>query len=371
MLSNTIVSITGMSQSLERGAENPVMFATFLATVGIVLIVSFSCSLTEAALYAVSPSYVRHLSERGTVAGKLLRKFKSNIDRPIVAILILNTFANTAGAAIAGAQASLLWGEEFLVWFTLGITLAVLYLGEITPKVLGVTHSRSLAPIVSVPLEAAMLGLTPLIWLSQKLTQFLRGSGKGGPVAPEEEVLQMARLSAEEGSILPIEAHIIHNVLRLNEVKVRDVMTPRTVLTRLPAELTLKELAEQDRSWRHSRIPVYSGDDMDNLTGVVLRRDIYTHLADDNFEPTVGSLAKPIRFVPEHMPGHMLLNEFLTARQHLFGVVDEYGGLAGIVTLEDILESLLGREIVGEFDPAVDMQELARRLARARASRRT
>ena len=286
-------------------------------------------------------------------------------------MLILNTFAHTAGAAIAGAQAQLLWGKGILFWFTIIMTLAVLYFTEIIPKVLGVTFNKQLAYVIAGPLQVMIVVLTPLIWVSQRLTQFVCGAATTLPSAPEEEVLQMAKISAEEGSILPVEARIIHNVLKLNEVKVRDVMTPRTVLSRLPAEMTLKELTARGMPWRHSRVPVYEGSDMDNLVGIVLRREVYNRLAEDDFEPTLGSLAKPIRFVPEHMHGHMLLAEFLKGLQHLFGVVDEYGGLAGIVTLEDILEEMIGQEIVDEFDLAVDMQELARRLARAKGQPET
>lgn len=338
----------------------------FVLAITTVIGVSFLCSLAEAALYSVSPFHVRRLESGGSRAGKLLGKFKANMDAPVAAILILNTFAHTAGAALAGFQFSRIFPSQSPLLFAILMTLAVLYISEIIPKVLGVTYNRSLSRMLAPPLQLLIVGLSPFVWISKGLTRLLPGRGDKEPVAPEEEVLHMAAMSAEEGSILPIEAHIIENVLRLDRVTAGDIMTPRTVVFSLPAETTLKELSIQGMPLRYSRVPLYTGGDPENLTGVVHRADVYTHLAKDDFAPTLGSVAKPIRFVPESMAAHTLLREFLTERKHMFGVVDEYGGLEGIVTLEDVLEELIGQEIVDESDLAVDMQELARRIAKAK-----
>ena len=338
----------------------------FVASVATVLVVSALCSLTEAALYAVRLPYARQLADSGSVAGKLLVRFKAGMEQPISAILIVNTIANTAGASVAGVQArSLGFTEPQLFWFTVTFTLAVLLFSEILPKVVGVVYSRPIARALALPLNLTIVCLYPLIWVVRSLTKLLKPRE---PIlaAPEEEVYQMATLSAEEGSILPIEAKLVQNVLRLNEVRARDIMTPRTVVFRLPAILTLREVAQQVKRWSQSRIPVHSADDPEQCTGLVLTKDILNKLAKDEFGATLQSIARPLFFVPESTPGHILLKTFLQRQTHLFGVVDEYGGLAGVVTLEDVMESLLGEEIVDEADISVDLQEVARLRLRQR-----
>lgn len=170
----------------------------------------------------------------------------------------------------------------------------------------------------------------------------------------------MAVLSAEEGSILPHEAEMVQNVLGLDRLATREIMTPRPVVLKLPDDLTLREVAERVDEWTYSRIPLYDSDDPETWVGFVLSQDILTGLADDQFDQPVSSLSKPLFFVSEKTAGHVLLKAFLKRRSHLFGVTDEYGDLTGIVTLEDVLESLIGEEIVDEVDLAVDMQEVAR-----------
>lgn len=339
-----------------------------IVSVAIVLIVSALCSLTEAAVYAVRMPYIRQLTESGSTAGTLLTGFKKNMERPITAILIINTAANTAGAVVAGAQARQVFGEASLIWFSAGFTVLVLFFSEIMPKVAGVTYNRSVARAVSVPLSAVITALYPVVWLSQRVSRALR-HGKPPPVAPEAEVRQMAALSAEEGSILPFESELVKNVLRLDEVKARDIMTPRTVVFKLPANATVKDVAEDTSKSPYARIPIWATDDPDNWIGVVFRTDILASLARDEFDTTLDSLRKPLGFVPDMARGHRLLDEFIRRREHLMGVVDEYGGMLGIVTLEDVFESLIGREIVDETDAIVDLQAVARRRAAQRLER--
>ncbi|HEX9729321.1 MAG TPA: hemolysin family protein [Gemmatimonadales bacterium] len=331
----------------------------FFFAVATVLVVSAVCSLTEAALYAVPAAYVRQLNEAGGTAGRLLLDFKQNMERPITAILVLNTAANTAGAAVAGSQARLLFGEAALIWFPALFTLAVLFFAEILPKVAGVAYNRTVARVTAVPLKGAMVGLYPLVWLSQRATRVVQRSGSH-PVASEEEVGHMVDLSAEEGSILPLEAELVRNVLALNDVTARDIMTPRTVVFKVAANTTVGQLSAQALRLAYSRIPVYDPNDPENWHGVVLRRNLLARLAGDEFDVTIGSMCRAIHFVPETIAGHQLLAEFLKRREHLFGVVDEYGAVVGIVTLEDVLEALIGSEIVDETDAIVDMQEAAR-----------
>ena len=331
----------------------------FITSVAVVLVVSALCSLSEAALYAVAPGYVRQLADSGNVRGRLLTRFKENMGPPITAILILNTVANTAGAAIAGAQARFLFGESALLWFSALFTLAVLVLSEIIPKVVGVTRNRVVSRAIAVPLSGVVRALWPFVWLSQRFSDALVSSRE--PVAPESEVWRIADLSAEEGSILPSEAALVKNVLRLDEIKARDIMTPRTVVFKQPNNLTVKDISKDAWALPHARIPIHDAVDTENWTGQVLRRDILACLGRDQFDVTLAALAKPLEFVPETLPGHELLQQFLKRRKHLFGVLDEHGHVIGIVTLEDVLESLIGEEIVDETDNVVDMREVARK----------
>ncbi|HPM81295.1 MAG TPA: CNNM domain-containing protein [Candidatus Anammoximicrobium sp.] len=336
----------------------------FILSVLIVLIVSAFCSLSEAALYAVRSTYIRQIAEQGSRAGQALSEFRENMEQPITAILIFNTAANTAGAAVAGAQAHVLFGESSLLWFSLSFTVAVLLVAEIIPKVLGVACSRSVATAVALPWAAVIKVLYPLIWGVQRLSRWFKP--EESHEAPEEEVRQLAQLSAEEGSILPYEAALVSNVLRLDKVRTRDIMTPRPVVFKLASDMTLREVSQKVKEWTNSRVPVYDAEDPEIWKGFVFSRDILSGLAQDQFETTLDSLCRPLFFVSEKAPGHVLLRTFLTRRTHLFGVVDEFGDITGIVTLEDVMESLLGEEIVDEADSAVDMQAVAKQRMRER-----
>lgn len=331
----------------------------FVVSIIIVLGVSAFCSLTEAALYSVRMPYVLRLAESKKSVGKILGKFKRNMEQPISAILILNTAANTAGAAVAGAQARFLFGESALVWFSASFTLAVLFFSEIVPKVVGVVYNRAVARFTAVPLSWLVTALHPLVVVIQLMTRWLRPRGRILS-APEDEVRHMAMISAEEGSILPFEAELVKNVLRLNDVTARQIMTPRPVVFRLAENLTVREVAVKVKQWTYSRVPVFAPDDPEAWTGVVLSRDILSRQANDQFDVKLEELKKPLYFVSEKTPGHVLLRAFLRRRSHLFGVMDEFGSLTGVVSLEDVLESLLGEEIVDEVDMAVDLQEVAR-----------
>jgi CBS domain containing-hemolysin-like protein len=331
----------------------------FVTSVALVLIVSALCSLSEAALYAVAPGYVRQLSESGSTQGRLLTRFKQNMGPPITAILIMNTVANTAGASLAGAQARILFGESALLLFSALFTLAVLVFSEIMPKVIGVSRNRAVSRVIAIPIAWLVKILWPFVRLTQRFSAVLAGGRE--PVAPESEVRRIADLSAEEGSILQSEAALVKNVLTLDEVKARDIMTPRTVVFKQPDNLTVKDISKDAWALPHARIPVHNADDTDDWTGSVLRTDILACLGRDQFDMTLASLARPLSFVPETLAGNKLLSLFIKRRKHLLGVIDEYGNITGIVTLEDVLESLIGEEIVDETDRVVDLREVARK----------
>ena len=337
----------------------------FVVSVVTVIVVSAICSLSEASIYAVRRPFIRTLTASGSAAGPVLDGFKDNMERPITAILIVNTAANTAGASIAGAQASALFGPQSFLWFSGAFTLSVLLFSEIFPKILGVVYSRPIARAVALPWRAAIAVLSPLVWIVGRVSEWLKPSGQVF-AAPEEEVMQLAQISAEEGSISGEEAAMVRNVLALNDLLAKDVMTPRTVVFRLPSDLTLSEADEQVVAWTHSRIPIFDPDEPDRWTGLVRATDILSGLADGRKDDPLSEISLPLPLVADTTPGHILLNRFIAERTHLFGVLDEFGGMAGVVSLEDVVESLIGQEIVDEVDQAADMREVARRRAMRR-----
>ena len=332
---------------------------TLLIAVVAVLVVSGFCSLSEASLYTVRRPYIRQLVDAGSVSGSILEDFKGNMDKPITAILVVNTLANTAGAAIAGAKAVELFGPGALLWFSAAFTAAVLFLSEIFPKILGVVHNRPVARAVALPWHAIIRTMYPITATVEQVTRLIKPTLPEA-FAPEEEVAQFARLSAEEGSILEFEARIVHNALRLNEITARDIMTPRNVVFRLPADMTVRDVLGERREWTFSRIPLYDRHDPERWTGMVRAVDVLRELAEDRSDTTLAELARPLHFVPEGVEGHVLLEQFLEKRSHLFAVLDEFGGVSGVATLEDVMESLIGSEIVDEVDRVEDMQETAR-----------
>lgn len=331
----------------------------------VVLVVSAFCSLSEASLYAVRRPFIKKLVEGGSPAGAVLDDFKDNMERPITAILVVNTIANTAGAAVAGAQASVFWTGRELLLFSAVFTLGVLFVSEIIPKVVGVAYSRSVAQAIALPWRAIILVLTPVTAVVVRFSRLLQPN-EPVLVAPEDEVVQIVRMSAEEGSILGIEADIVRNALNLDEITARDIMTPRTVVYRLRADTRVGELRSTVAEWHFSRIPIVDPEDPERWMGLVRAQDVLRALAQDRFDATLESLAGPLVSVPQTLRGHELLERFLSERSHLFAVVDEYGGVSGVTSLEDVLESLIGEEIVDEVDLHADLQELARRRHRAR-----
>ena len=338
----------------------------FVASVATVIIVSAMCSLSEASIYAVRRPFIRTLTETGSAAGPILEGFKNNMERPIAAILIVNTAANTAGAAVAGAQASALFGPESLIWFSLFFTLMVLLISEIFPKILGVVYNRPVARLVAVPWRMAIIVLHPIVWLVEHVSQWVKPSGQVF-AAPEEEVKQLAQISADEGSISLDEAVMVRNVLALDDLTAHDVMTPRTVVFRLPSTMTLGEVKEHVDEWHHSRIPIYDPEDADRWTGLVRAADVLAGMAGGQLDVPLEELSRPLHFVPETTHGRMLLHRFIEEKTHLFAVVDEFGGMAGVVTLEDVFESLIGREIVDEVDKVADLRQMALRRGRRKS----
>ncbi len=334
------------------------MFELILCSLAAICISAW-CSLLEAAFYSVPASHIEHLRSQGKRSGELLHKLRLNIEKPISAILILNTISNTAGASLAGAIATREFGSMAAGYFAAIFTLAVLVMSEIIPKTLGVAYARQLAPLMARPLNGIVAIFMPIIWFTSALTRLIKPR-KTRPETTEDDIRAMVTLTRRAGVLKPYEERTIMNLLLMDMKTVSDIMTPRTVVFSLAAEATVEEARHSPGFWNHSRIPVYAGDDTENVVGICYRRDVLTLLAEDRFDATVEDIMRPARFVLSSLALDRLLVEFLESRVHLFVVLDEYGGMEGVVSLEDVVEELLGKEIMDETDRVGDLQALAR-----------
>jgi len=333
-----------------------------IAAVGFAIIISACCSLFESVLYSVPLRHIETMVQRERRSGTILRELRANIDRPIAAILSLNTIANTAGAAIAGAAATAVFGHLWLGFFSACFTFAILVFSEIIPKTAGVVYARSLAPVISLPLKWLVFFMAPVIWFCGLITGLITRHKTADSVSSDELKI-MARLSLRMGDIKPYQESVIDNILSLDTITAKDVMTPRTVIFSLSEHLTIGEASRQSDKWEHSRFPVYDKD-MEDIVGIVLTKELFmAHAAGKENEP-LTELMRPARFVVETATLNNVLMEFMNSRQHLFVVIDEYGGLSGLITLEDILEEILGSEIMDESDQVADKRALARQRRR-------
>lgn len=333
-----------------------------LAVVGLVVGTSAACSLFEAVLYSVPASRVEALDRAKRPSGRILKRMRQRVDRPIAAVLSLNTIANTGGGALAGALAAGVFGTGIWV-FSIAFTAAILLFSEVLPKTVGVVYSRALAPFVARPLAWLVVLFGPLIALTRLATRVVRSESRE-PRISDDELLTMVGLGLRSGDFQPHEARVIQNVLALERRTVSEVMTPRPVVFTLAASLTVREAAAMTELDKHSRVPVHARDP-EELIGVVHKVDILKAVAGDRFETTLDAVMRPLNFVVAAAPLDRVLRTFLARRQHMLAVIDEFGGFAGIATLEDVLEELIGREIVDEFDAVTDMRAFARRQAAA------
>lgn len=331
---------------------------TLIAAVGLAVGISALCSLTEAVLYSVPWSHIESLRKSGKKSGHILYRLRNRVEEPITAILTLNTVANTAGAAIAGAAAVAVFGEGSLFTFSLVFTLLILFVSEIIPKTLGVLYNRFFAVVLAKPLSILVLALTPVIKAIGWVVGFLSRS-QTGPEASEEDVRALATLTRKTGVLKKFEELTIHNILMLDTRTVKEAMTPRTVIFSLPADKTVSEVWDEKRVWPYSRVPVFDQGDPENVVGIVYRREVLAALARDEHGLRLCELMKEATFIPETLTLDRVLVTFLESRIHLAVVLDEYGGVAGLISLEDILEEILGNEIMDETDQVADMRKLA------------
>ncbi len=326
--------------------------------VGFAIIISAGCSLFEAVLYSLPMRHIEALAQAGKTSGKIFKEMRLNVERPISAILSLNTIAHTAGAAVAGSAAAAVFGNEWLGYFAAFFTMAVLIFSEIMPKTAGVVYGKRLVTPVAYSLKVLIFLMAPAIWLSSLVTRLI-ARDKGEDAVTAEEIQVMARLSLQTGGIKPYQEQIIERILTLQNKMVKDVMTPRTVVFSLSEHLTLEEASGNMKKWEHSRFPVYD-EDIEDVVGVVLTKELFIALSEGKEDTPLTELMRPVHFVVETATLNSVLMEFLGSRQQLFIVLDEYGGMSGLISLEDILEEILGREIVDESDVVTDKRALAR-----------
>ncbi len=319
--------------------------------------VSFLCSILEAVLLSITPSYAERIqSERPRLGAKVI-EVKDRLDESLSSILILNTFAHTMGAAGVGSQALQVFGKEWETLIAVLLTLAILYFSEIIPKTLGATLWRQLALPAAYLISWLVKIVYPLVWLSTRLTGLFNQNS--GNEITREEIIALASLGHREGNLYPQENEYLLNLLSLREVKTGSILTPRTVVHMLNESETVSQALDNPKTRQFSRIPIY-GTGIDDIKGKVILADLFEAERNGQGAALIQDFAEPIFRVSNKLPVQQLLDLFLKQRAHLFLVEDEFGQMAGVVTLEDAIETLLGREIVDERDPVEDMQALAR-----------
>lgn len=338
-----------------------------LVFAALALCTSFLCSILESALLSVTPSYVGALQAEGDPLGDKLRHLKDDVDRPLAAILSLNTIANTVGAVGVGAQAQTIWGDAYVAVVSGVLTLAILFIAEIIPKTLGATYWRKIAPFMARILPLLILISFPLVIMAKKLMNLLSPE-ESPPLLSREEMTAMTELGVQEGIVEYGESKLLRNVLRFGALRVNDIMTPRTVLFAAEENVTVRDFFDLHPNPVFSRIPIYE-DQPDNMTGYVLKSDLLIEMARDRFSSTLKEHRREVSFVPEYQSVRELFETLVAQQQHIAIVVDEYGGIAGVVTMEDVVETLLGLEIVDESDVEQDMREMARKQWMQRARR--
>ena len=325
-----------------------------LGTLGI----SFLCSLLESVLMSTPLSFITMRKEQGYKPAEKFFKYKSDPDRPLAAILSLNTIANTLGAAAVGRQATILFGSTWFGIISALTTFLVLVFSEIVPKTIGTTYWKNLMGFVTSVISFLTIIMWPLVIIVQLITKLLSRDDDEATVS-RDEVTAMANIGLEEGVIDSDENKVIQNIMKLDKVQACDVMTPRIVAMTAQENMTLKNFYKNDAYLHFSRIPVYA-DSPEYITGYILLSDALEGLADDEFDKRLVELKRPISFFKEEDSCGHIWEELLKKHEQIALIIDEYGCFQGILTLEDIIETILGLEIIDENDQAIDMQQFAR-----------
>ena len=333
---------------------------------------SFLCSILEAVLLSVTPTFINLRKQEGKHYATALEALKKDVDRPLIAILTLNTIAHTVGAILVGKEAEGLYGSEngygvFIV--SAVMTILILVASEIIPKTIGSTYWKSLANFTTKALKVLIFPLkwTGLLWLMQLTTKLIGGKGHGS-VLSREGFLVMADMAHEEGVFEGNESKIIKNLLTFKEIFAKNVMTPRTVMKTENEKTTVEDFFNRNMNLRFSRIPVYS-DTEDNIKGLVLKDEVFKEMALGNGSKKLEELKRDIIIIDRNLPIPTLFEQLVKTRNHMALVVDEYGSVSGLVTMEDVIETLLGLEIMDESDNVSDLQYQARKNWEARAKK--
>jgi CBS domain containing-hemolysin-like protein len=329
---------------------------------------SFLCSVSEAVLLSLTPSFIEERKSKHPKQAALLKRLKQdNIDQSLAAILTLNTIAHTVGAIGAGAKASAIFGSAWFGLFSTLLTLAILFLSEIVPKTIGALYWSKLSWPIALFILLLIRTLYPLVWISERLTRLI-SHGQTLHVFSRDEFLAMTRVGERSGQINDKESRIIRNLFRFDRFRVVDIMTPRTVMVGIKGDLRIEEVFDFVVNQPFSRLPVYAVD-MDDISGFVLKTDVMLEKAQGRDTTQIKELERDLLTVPESVSLSMLLEHLLKERHHIALVVDEYGGTEGLVTLEDVVETLMGIEIMDESDTEQDMRAMARRLWEERAQK--
>lgn len=319
--------------------------------------VSFMCSVLEAVLLSITPSFVESMPEGSKASEQCLRDVKGNLDQSISAILILNTFAHTMGAAGVGSQAVQLFGAKWESLIAVSLTLVILYFSEIIPKTLGATYWRTLAVPAARLITLLVKVVYPLVWLSGFVNNLFKKKEKAG--VSREEILAFASLGYKGGVLGKQENQLVENILALKATTTKEICTPRSVVHAFDLKTTITEALDHELTEQFTRIPVYNNT-IDETVGVIINRKLLELEREGKGNESLEAIANPIHRVPKDLPVLHLIDQFIERQEHIFLVEDEYGQTTGIVTLEDGIETLLGKEIVDETDVTEDMQKMAK-----------
>jgi CBS domain containing-hemolysin-like protein len=321
--------------------------------------ISFLCSILEASLMSTPISHITMREEEGYKPAKLMKNYKQDSSRPIAAILSLNTIANTIGAAGVGAQATEVFGSQWFGLVSAITTILILVFSEIIPKTIGTTQWKKLMGFTSYTIRFLIFVLYPIVICIETLQKLITPKSQEATSISREEVSAMAEVAEESGELDEDENEIIQNVINIDDIKASEAMTPRVVSAIAPESMTVKSFYKDRRYYHHSRIPVYADND-EYITGYILRMDALQLMAEDKYSTTLGEIKRPIESFHEDTPFGQIWDTMTEKNEQIAIIINEYGSFQGIITMEDVIETILGDEIVDERDVVVDMQQLAR-----------
>jgi CBS domain containing-hemolysin-like protein len=333
---------------------------------------SFLCSILEAVLLSITPTFINIKKKEGKNYAITLEALKKDVDQPLIAILTLNTIAHTVGAILVGVQAEKVFGngDNSIMIVSALMTLLILVLSEIIPKTIGATYWKNLANFTSKALNVLIFPLkyTGILWLLQLTTKLIGGKNAHVSTVSRDSFLAMADIAHEEGVFKESESKIIKNLINFKKILAKDIMTPRTMMVSEDEKTSVKTFFDENQELRVSRIPIYS-ENPDNITGLVLKDEIYREMALDNDDKILADIRREIIIIERNLPIPILFEKLVESKNHMALVVDEYGTVTGLVTMEDVIETLLGLEIMDESDNVADLQKQARKSWEARAKR--